>query len=95
MAILDTERIERSANHTTHSRADSLAAEVQATHPAARAFIDLVLGGYVKCDELEALLRTWFPWPPLMVEELLLARIALKLPPPMAELGALVPTKLA
>jgi len=33
----------------------SLAAEVQTEHPAARAFVDLVLGAYVKCDSLEAM----------------------------------------
>ena len=32
-----------------------LAAEVQTDHPAARAFVELALGGYVKCDTLEAM----------------------------------------
>jgi uncharacterized protein YPO0396 len=34
---------------------DSLAAEVQTDHPAARAFVDLLLGKFIKCDTLEAL----------------------------------------
>ncbi|MGE5603031.1 MAG: ATP-binding protein, partial [Nitrososphaerales archaeon] len=34
---------------------DRLAAEVQTGHPVARAYVDLLLGGYVKCDTLEAL----------------------------------------
>jgi len=34
---------------------NSLALEVETTHPAARAFVDLLLGGYVKCDTLEGL----------------------------------------
>ncbi|MBE7473295.1 MAG: AAA family ATPase [Anaerolineales bacterium] len=34
---------------------NSLAIEVETTHPAARAFVDLLLGGYVKCDTLEDL----------------------------------------
>ena len=35
--------------------ADRLAAEVQTDHPAARAYVDLLLGGYVKCETLEEL----------------------------------------
>ena len=34
---------------------DSLAAEVETDHPAARALVDMLLGGYVKCDTLEEL----------------------------------------
>jgi len=33
----------------------SLAAEVETDHPAARALVDMLLGGYVKCDTLEEL----------------------------------------
>jgi len=33
----------------------SLAAEVATDHPAARALVDMLLGGYVKCDTLEEL----------------------------------------
>jgi uncharacterized protein YPO0396 len=32
-----------------------LATEVETEHPAARAFVDLLLGGYIKCDTLEDL----------------------------------------
>ena len=35
--------------------ADRLAAEVQTDHPVARAYIDLLLNGYVKCETLEVL----------------------------------------
>ena len=35
--------------------ADRLAAEVQTDHPTARAYVDLLLGGYVKCETLEEL----------------------------------------
>ena len=35
--------------------ADRLAAEVQTDHPVARAYVDLLLGGYVKCETLEEL----------------------------------------
>jgi len=37
------------------SRPDSLAAEVRTDHPIARAYVDLLLGGYVKCEALEDL----------------------------------------
>ncbi len=47
---LDKERI---ANRRTPP--ESLAAEVRADHPAARAFVDLLLGNIVKCDHLEDL----------------------------------------
>lgn len=36
-------------------KGESLAAEVQTDHPAARAYLDLLLGGYVKCETLEEL----------------------------------------
>ena len=36
-------------------RPNSLANEVETDHPAARAFVDLLLGGYEKCDSLEEL----------------------------------------
>ena len=35
--------------------ADRLAAEVQTDHPTARAYVDLLLDGYVKCETLEEL----------------------------------------
>lgn len=56
VGLLDTARIVRAAHELPQrARSASLAAEVHTDHPAARAFIDLVLGGYVKCDSLEAL----------------------------------------
>ena len=50
VGLLDTDRITRASNRPAAT--DSLAAEVSSEHAAARAFVDLVLGGYVKCDEL-------------------------------------------
>jgi uncharacterized protein YPO0396 len=47
--------IERILDNASPPRPDSLAAEVHTQHPAARALVDLLLGGYVKCDSLEAL----------------------------------------
>ncbi|MBI4769171.1 MAG: AAA family ATPase [Chloroflexi bacterium] len=58
VALLDGERIlahTRSARRFAQNPLPTLAAEVQTAHPAARAFMDLVLGGYVKCDSPEAL----------------------------------------
>ncbi len=52
VALLDTERI---LQHTRSTSSDSLAAEVHTQHSAARAFVDLILGSYVKCDSLAAL----------------------------------------
>ncbi len=54
VALLDTERI-LAERISLPSRGASLASEVAAAHPAARAYVDLLLGGYVKCDTLEAL----------------------------------------
>jgi uncharacterized protein YPO0396 len=54
VALLDAERILK--NRTEHAiRNTSLAPEVKTDHPAARAFIDLLLGHYIKCDTLEEL----------------------------------------
>jgi len=54
VALLDTERILTS--QTKHpTRNSSLASEVKTDHPAARVFVDLLLGHYVKCDSLENL----------------------------------------
>jgi uncharacterized protein YPO0396 len=54
VALLDTERILK--NQTKHpTRNSSLASEVKTDHPAARVFVDLLLGHYVKCDTLENL----------------------------------------
>ena len=52
VGLLDADRI---VKHARPAVPASLAAEVQTDHPAARAFIDLVLGGFVKCDTLEAM----------------------------------------
>ena len=60
--ILDTDSIlkngtynpvaERSGRNTQH---ETLAAEVTTAHPAAHAYVDLLLGHYTKCDTIEAL----------------------------------------
>jgi len=56
VALLDTERIlqaqvEQRAEH--NRRQDrKLSSEVTTSHPAARAFIDLLLGHYIQCDTL-------------------------------------------
>jgi uncharacterized protein YPO0396 len=55
VALLDTERILQAEKRP--ALADSLAAEVTTKHPAARVFVDLLLGGYVKCDSLNDLRR--------------------------------------
>jgi uncharacterized protein YPO0396 len=52
-ALLDTERILQTDRRPVAE--DALAAEVTTTNPAARAFVDMLLGGYMKCDTLEAL----------------------------------------
>jgi uncharacterized protein YPO0396 len=53
VGLLDAERLTLHAPRSTPR--NSLASEVKTGHPAARAFVDLVLGGYVKCDSLDAL----------------------------------------
>ncbi|MBI3243074.1 MAG: hypothetical protein HYZ49_12345 [Chloroflexi bacterium] len=56
VGLLDSARIVRAVHELPQRvRSNSLAAEVHTGHPAARAFVDLVLGGYVKCDSLEDL----------------------------------------
>lgn len=56
VALLDTEAILRSVSGATPVRkAASLADEVFTDHPAARAFVDLLLGHYIKCEALEGL----------------------------------------
>ncbi|HLE14314.1 MAG TPA: SbcC/MukB-like Walker B domain-containing protein [Anaerolineales bacterium] len=56
VGLLDTARIlgEASRRGPSTNQA-SLAAEVQAEHPAARAYVDLLLGHYHKCNSLEEL----------------------------------------
>lgn len=53
VALLDTERILQSEKRQVVK--DSLAGEIETTHPAARAFVNMLLGGYVKCDTLDEL----------------------------------------
>ena len=64
IALLDTERIlknqtehsSRSTPHATRSTPhESLASEILTDHPAARAFVNLLLHNYIKCDSLEDL----------------------------------------
>jgi uncharacterized protein YPO0396 len=52
VGLPDADRI---LKNTRPAQANGLAVEVETDHPAARAFVDLLLGGYVKCDTLEAL----------------------------------------
>jgi uncharacterized protein YPO0396 len=52
VGLLDGEQL---VVHGQPARPGTLAAEVETDHPAARAFVDLVLGGYAKCDSLEDL----------------------------------------
>jgi uncharacterized protein YPO0396 len=54
VGLPDTERILSNAQGRG-PQPNSLAAEVKTSHPAARTFVDLLLGGYIKCDSLEAL----------------------------------------
>jgi uncharacterized protein YPO0396 len=53
VGILDAERLTPHAPRSTPR--NTLASEIKTDHPAARAFVDLTLGHYVKCDSLEAL----------------------------------------
>jgi uncharacterized protein YPO0396 len=53
VGLLDTERLLANRPHKSNSK--TLAAEVETDHPAARAFVDLLLGHIAKCDSLEAL----------------------------------------
>ncbi len=54
VGLPDTERILQNSSTFT-KKANSLASEVETEHPAARAFVDLLLGRYQKCDTLEDL----------------------------------------
>jgi len=53
VALLDTERI--LATKTEYATRNTLSSEVKTDHPAARAFIDLLLRHYTKCNTLEEL----------------------------------------
>ena len=52
VGLPDTDRILENAQTARH---ESLATEVETDHSAARALVDMLLGGYVKCDALEDL----------------------------------------
>jgi uncharacterized protein YPO0396 len=52
VGLPDAERILENAHP---ARSETLAAEVQTDHPAARALVDMLLGGYIRCDALEDL----------------------------------------
>ena len=52
VGLLDSERL---LAHARPPDAGSLATEVQSDHPVARAFVDLLLGRYTKCEALEDL----------------------------------------
>ena len=52
VALLDAERV---LQHARSAAPGSLAAEVHTDDPAARAFVDLLLGGTLKCDSLDDL----------------------------------------
>ena len=53
VALLDTDRILK--NKTERATRNTLSSEVKTENPAARAFVDLLLGHYIKCDSLEEL----------------------------------------
>jgi uncharacterized protein YPO0396 len=60
VGLLDTECILRDAPpqsppHAGGTEGGRLADEVETDHPAARALVDMLLGGYVKCDTVEEL----------------------------------------
>lgn len=59
VGLPDAERILRNTppftGGTKGGHPNGLATEVETDHPAARAFVDLLLGGYIKCDTLEQL----------------------------------------
>jgi uncharacterized protein YPO0396 len=52
VGLIDGERL---LAHARPARTGSLAEEIGTEHPAARAFVDLLLGSYVRCETLEAL----------------------------------------
>lgn len=52
VGLIDGQRL---MAHAPTAQAGSLAEQVETEHPAARAFVDLLLGGYRRCETLEAL----------------------------------------
>jgi uncharacterized protein YPO0396 len=55
VALLDTEAILGNRRSERSPQPEALSSEVVTQHPAARAFIDLLLGQTIKCDSLEEL----------------------------------------
>jgi uncharacterized protein YPO0396 len=55
VGLPDTERILREAPPALQTEGGRLADEVETDHPAARALVDVLLGGTVKCDTVEGL----------------------------------------
>ena len=53
--LLDTESILQQKTEPAPRNSDSLASEIRTDHPAARAFINIILGNYTKCDNIEQL----------------------------------------
>ena len=53
--LLDTESILQQKTEPAPRNSDSLASEIRTDHPAARAFINIILGNYTKCDNIEPL----------------------------------------
>jgi uncharacterized protein YPO0396 len=53
--LLDTESILQHKTEHAPRNTTSLASEIQTNHPAARAYVDLLLGNYTKCDAIEQL----------------------------------------
>lgn len=53
--LLDTESILQQKTEHAPRNTTSLASEIQTDHPAARAFINIILGNYVKCSTIEQL----------------------------------------
>jgi len=54
--LLDTEAIlSHAPRPTSHSPRNTLSSEITTSSPAARAYVDLLLGNYVKCEKIEDL----------------------------------------
>ena len=54
-ALLDTEKVVKYTGKHASTKHESLSSEVLTENPAARAFVDLLLGNYVKCETMEDL----------------------------------------
>jgi uncharacterized protein YPO0396 len=53
--LLDTDAILNGTRNEVTDKHDTLSSEVATDHPAARAYVNLLLGRYVKCDTIEQL----------------------------------------